>query len=117
LGYLVRFRYGPVACGAALAVALALAGCGRRGPLEPPVAQAPATTPAQKDAQARKDATDQTIALQNTDEPGLIQSPNTVYEQSALAKLNSATSKPPPRPINAPPVASPNAFFLDPLIK
>ena len=99
-------RLGLLAC----FLALALAGCGRKGPLEPPPGAPQVQTPGAA-------ASQQTRALQNTDEPGLIQSPNTVYEESAIAKLNSAASKPPARPINAPPVASPNGFFLDPLVK
>ena len=88
---------------------LALAGCGRKGPLEPPPGVPQTQTPAQAEAsQAR--------ALQNLDDPGLLQSPNIVYEQSAIAKLNS-TSKNPARPINAPPVAQPSTFVLDPLVK
>ena len=43
--------------------------------------------------------------------------PDYVYERSAVAKLNSATSAPPPRPINAPPVREPSTFLLDPLVK
>ena len=89
--------------------ALALAGCGRKGPLEPPPGLPQTQTPTQ--AQAA-----QTSALQNLDDPGLLQSPDIVYEQSAIAKLNSAT-KNPARPINAPPVAQPSTFVLDPLVK
>ena len=89
---------------------MTLAGCGRKGPLEPPLGAAPVATPGA--AQAA-----QTRVLQGTDTPGLIQSPNVVYEESAIAKLNSASRAPPPRPINAPPNGSPNTFFLDPLVK
>ncbi len=89
--------------------ASALAGCGRKGPLEPPPGVPQTQTPAQAQ-------TAQTSALQTLDDPGLLQSPNIVYEQSAIANLNSAT-KNPARPINAAPTAQPSTFFLDPLVK
>lgn len=106
MGRVLSFRSAAVACVAALA----LAGCGRKGPLEPPLNAPQTQTPAAAQAE-------QTRVLQNTDNPGLIQSPNVVYEESAIAKLNSATKSPPKRPINAPPVATPNTFILDPLVK
>ena len=95
----------------ACVLALCLAGCGRKGPLEPP--------PAVPQARVQPGilAAQQQRALQDTDTPGLIQSPDQVYERSAVAKLNSATSAPPPRPINAPPVLQPSTFLLDPLVK
>ena len=102
-------RIGVAAC----LVALALAGCGRRGPLEPPIGS-PQTRAPQPDATALQAA--QTRTLDDTDEPGLIQTPNVVYEQSTIAKLNSAT-KNPARPINAQPVDRQSTFFLDPLVK
>jgi predicted small lipoprotein YifL len=94
----------------AVTIALALTGCGRKGPLDPPASVPQTETPAQAEAtQAR--------VLQTPDEnPGRIRSPDTVYEESAIAKLNSET-KNPARPINAPPLQQPNSFFLDPLIK
>ena len=98
-----------LAIGASVA-ALALAGCGRRGPLELP-ASAPPTQ-----AQAAADQTNQTIALQNKDTPGLLQSPNQVYEQSAAAKQQVFVAGPAPRAINAPPVDKPTKFLLDPLL-
>ena len=95
----------------AFALALLVAGCGRKGPLEPPPGAPQANVPAAvRQAQQQR-------ALQDTDEPGLIQSPNQVYERSAIAKLNAATSAPAPRPINAPPAPQPSTFFLDPLVK
>ena len=93
----------------ALVAASALAGCGRKGPLEPPPGLPQTQTPTQAQ-------TAQASALQNLDDPGLLQSPDIVYEQSAIAKLNSATRNP-ARPINAPPVAQPSTFVLDPLVK
>ena len=93
------------------ALALLLAGCGRKGPLEPPPGVPQANvSPAALQAQQNR-------VLQDTDTPGLIQPPNYVYERSAIAKLNSATAAPPPRPINAPPAAQPSTFILDPLVK
>ena len=91
----------------ACALAMLLAGCGRKGALE-----APPGTP-----QTNLSAVQQERVLQDTDTPGLLQSPNQVYERSAVAKLNSASSTPPPRPINAPAAAQPSTFFLDPLVK
>ncbi len=93
-----------------LAAALTLAGCGRRGPLELP-ASAPPTQ-----AQAATDQAKQTVALQNQDTPGLLQSPNQYYEQSAAAKQQVFVAGPAPRAINAPPVARPTKFPLDPLL-
>ena len=142
MGRVSPFHIGVVTCVAALA----LAGCGRKGPLEPPIgapqtqltpaasaqtAAAPSTngsgvstaleptttapaTAIQQRAATLQDA--QTRTLADTDDPGLIQSPNVVYQQSAIAKLNSAT-KNPARPINAAPLDKPNTFILDPLVK
>ena len=108
LGHLPSMSRGA-AC--IFALAFCLAGCGRKGPLEPPLAVPQArVSPAVLQAQQQR-------ALQDTDTPGLIQSPDQVYERSAVAKLNSATSAPAPRPINAPPVAQPSTFLLDPLVK
>ncbi len=109
MGRLSFPRIGVVAC----LVVLALGGCGRKGPLEPPLGS-PQTRAPQPDPAALEAA--QTRTLADTDEPGLIQTPNVVYEQSTIAKLNSAT-KNPARPINAQPVDRPNTFFLDPLVK
>ncbi len=95
---------------AVLATTLALAGCGRRGPLELP-AGAPPTQ-----AQAAADQTKQTIALQNQDTPGLLQSPNQFYDQPAAVKQQVFVAGPAPRAINAPPVAKPSKFLLDPLL-
>ena len=102
----LRLPSGP-ALAAALACAAMLAGCGRRGALEPPpgLPQTQATSPAA-----------QTRVLQDMDTPGLIQSPNQVYEESAIAKLNSAV-KNPARPINAPAEPTRGGFFLDPLVR
>ncbi len=92
------------------ALALTLAGCGRRGPLELP-ASAPPTQ-----AQAAADQTAQTVALQNKDTPGVLQSPNQYYEQSAAAKQQVFVAGPAPRAINAAPVTRPTKFPLDPLL-
>lgn len=94
---------------AALACAAALAGCGRKGALEPPPGLPQARLPAPTEAQARG-------PLSDMDTPGLIQSPNIVYEESAIAKLNSAV-KNPARPINAPPEPARGGFLLDPLVR
>ena len=108
LGHLPFFGLGAVC---ACALALLLAGCGRKGPLEaPPGIPQANVPPAVLQAQQNR-------VLQDTDTPGLIQSPNQVYERSATAKLNSATAMPPARPINASPVPQPSTFFLDPLVK
>lgn len=101
----------PSSClGFALIAALALAGCGRRGPLElPPGAPTQAaTSPSGTAAQDR--------VLNNEDTPGLIQSPDRVIERSAAEKQQVFQEAPAPRPINAPPAAKPTGFFLDPLL-
>lgn len=108
LGHLSPLGRGALCAGA---LALLLAGCGRKGPLEPPPGGPLANVPpAALEAQQQR-------VLQDTDTPGLMQSPNQVYERSAIAKLNAATAAAPPRPINAPPVAQPSTFLLDPLVK
>ena len=96
--------------GVALVAALALAGCGRRGPLELPPG-APTQAQASPSSQAAQDR-----VLNNDDQPGLIQSPNQVIERSATAKQQVFEEGPAPRPINAPPVKPSNGFFLDPLL-
>ena len=103
-----------MALAAALACAAMLAGCGRKGALEPPPGLPQTQTPAT--SQAASQAA-QTRVLQDMDTPGLIQSPNQVYEESAIAKLNSAV-KNPARPINAPPPEPAHGgFVLDPLVR
>ena len=86
-----------------------LAGCGRKGALEPPPGAPQTQAPAASQAA-------QTRVLQDMDTPGLIQSPNQVYEESAIAKLNSSV-KNPARPINAPPEPARGGFSLDPLVR
>lgn len=94
----------------ALVATLALAGCGRRGPLELP----PGAPGAPANAAT---AEQQTRVLNDQDTPGLIQDPNTVYEQSAAAKQQIFKEQPAPRPINAPPAAKTGSgFVLDPLL-
>lgn len=106
----------------AAALVLCLAGCGRKGPLEPPPTAPVTRAPSELGAGGRSLVGN----AQNLSEggfedvggdPGLLQSPNTVYERSAIAKLNAATAAPAPRPINAPPLAQPSTFILDPLVK
>ena len=93
-------------------VALALAGCGKKGPLEPP--------PFSPQAQVRQNPAAaeaaQTRILDDRDAPGLIQPPDTIYQQPAIAQLNSSVRNP-ARPINAPPLNQPSTFILDPLVK
>ncbi len=96
--------------GLALVAVLAVAGCGRRGPLELPPG-APPQTKASPSGGAAQDR-----VLNDDDTPGLIQSPNRVIERSAAAKQQVFQEEPAPRPINAPPVRSTNGFFLDPLL-
>ena len=104
----------------ACAMAPLLAGCGRKGPLEPPpgapVTSAPASGPGRSLVGNASNLSEGGFQDANGD-PGLTQSPNYVYERSAIAKLNSATAAPPARPINAPPAPQPSTFFLDPLVK
>lgn len=103
---MVRSLFPSVVC---LVAAVALSGCGRKGPLEPPpgVPQPQVTTPAQ--------AARQTTLLQNQDNPGLIQSPNRVYEIPANDKLKQEVAKA-PQPINEPAPPRPRSFILDPLL-
>ena len=103
----------PSRLGVALIAALALAACGRRGPLElppgaPPQAVSSATSPSGTAAQDR--------VLNNQDTPGLIQSPNRVIERSADAKQQVFQEAPAPPPINASPPTKPTGFILDPLL-
>ena len=95
---------------ASLRISSPRSACGRRGPLELP-AGAPPTQ-----ALAAADQTKQTIALQNQDTPGLLQSPNQFYDQPAAVKQQVFVAGPAPRAINAPPVAKPSKFLLDPLL-
>ena len=102
-------------------LAVSLSGCGRKGALEPPPglpqAAAPGSGPnGQSLAGTATNLSEGGFQDANGD-PSLIQSPNYVYERSAIAKLNAATAAPPARPINAPPAPQPSTFFLDPLVK
>jgi predicted small lipoprotein YifL len=111
LGYVFRFR--PIAL-AALIVPLALAGCGRRGPLELPNGAPKTQTPAAEEAR-------QTRILNDQGAPGLIQSPNqyvetTPPEPTQPNVMSTASTPPPPRPINGPPSDRPRTFILDPLL-
>ena len=85
--------------------ALALAGCGRRGPLElPPGAPAQA-------------ASAQRPPLYDPAPPGLIQSPNRVIERTPEEKQQVFSEGNVPRPINAPPAPKTGkSFVLDPLL-
>ena len=97
--------------GIVLLAALALAGCGRRGPVElPPGAPQAVGGPSAQASQER---------LQNNDDnPGLIQSPNRVIERTAAQKQQDVFSEGQvPRPINAPPEPKTGkGFVLDPLL-
>lgn len=86
-------------------LALAFAGCGRKGPLELPSATAP--TPA-------LDAAEQRI-LPTTDSPGLIQPPTKFVDKPTSEKLDQAARNP-SKPINAPGPDTGKPFFLDPLL-
>ena len=92
---------------------LAIAGCGRRGPLEVPPGAPNIQSPAAAEAQ-------QARVLSDEDNPGLLQSPDQVIEASPEAKQQQltqrATSPVAPRPINGPPVEKRSTFFLDPLL-
>lgn len=86
--------------------ALALAGCGRRGPLELP----PGAPAVQSNAASNRVVDDQSP-------PGLIQSPNRVIERTAAEKLQVFQEGKVPRPINAPPAPKEGKpFVLDPLL-
>ena len=103
------------------ALALLVAGCGRKGPLEPPpgvpLTSAPASGTANRSLVGNASNLSEGGFQDANGDPGLIQSPNYVYERSAIAKLNSATSVPPARPINTPLAREPSTFILDPLVK
>lgn len=92
---------------------LALAGCGRRGPLELPPGAPQAQSPAAAEAQ-------QSRVLNDQDTPGLIQNPDRAYDTAPEEKQRQlaqhAASPVVPRPINAPPAPKRNTFLLDPLL-
>lgn len=118
MGHLSRV-YAVLLCASGLA--LGLSGCGRKGPLEPPPG-VPQTSAPGTGANGRSLPGNATNLSEGgfqdaNGDPSLIQSPNYVYERSAIAKLNAAAAAPPARPINAPPVPQPSTFFLDPLVK
>ena len=102
----------PPAClGIVVLAALALAGCGRRGPLElPPGAPQAAASPSSQAAQDR--------VLDDPGPPGVIQSPNVHLERTAAQKQQDVFSEGQvPRPINAPPQPKTGqGFVLDPLL-
>ena len=92
----------------ALIAALALAGCGRRGPLE-----LPPGAPVQPSGQ---NAAAQDRVLDNEDNPGLVQNPNKKFAAAPVLKPTDIISEGQvPRPINAPPQPK-TGFFLDPLL-
>jgi predicted small lipoprotein YifL len=100
----------------ALLALLALAGCGRKGPLELPPGAPPES--------AAQSAAIESRVLGNEDHPGVIQPPNSgnvptpAQKQAAAAAAKVATPAAEgvvPRPINAPPQAK-TGFFLDPLL-
>lgn len=103
----MHVRFGGVFGALLLFVALGAAGCGRKGPLEPP----PGVPPVPPAVAAAR----QTTILDDGDRPGLIQSRNRIYEVPAPVKLQAETAQQ-PRPINAAPAAKPSTFFLDPLL-
>ncbi len=92
----------------AFVVAAGLGGCGRRGPLELP----PGSPAAARDQTTGQ----QTRLLNDRDQPGLIQSPNQIYEPSAAAKQQVLSEKPAPPPINRAPEPRKSTFILDPLL-
>ena len=98
--------------GIVLFAALALASCGRRGPLELPPGAPAGRRPARRPRPRRR-------ACRTTrTTPGLIQSPNRVIERTAAQKQQDVFSEGQvPRPINAPPEPKTGkGFFLDPLL-
>ena len=101
--------------GVALLAGLALAGCGRRGPLELPPGAPPES--------AAKSAAIEDRVLGDQTHPGTVPNPNTGIAQTTAQKQTVAGKGPVgttaegevPRPINAPPQAK-TGFFLDPLL-
>ena len=110
MGHLLRLRPAILAAGL---LARPLGGCGRRGPLELPAGAPSSQTPAAAEAQQDRVLNDGAI-------PGLVQSPNQVFDTTQAAEaqqLSTRTSRPvAPRPINGPPVDKRGTFFLDPLL-
>lgn len=106
-----------------LAVALlALAACGRKGPLELPpgapnaaqTSTSPAAQAAADQAAAERAAVDPAAPL--NDNPGLLQPPNKFVDVPADTKMRRQVAAK-PKPINAPPAPSEKPFLLDPLIQ
>lgn len=97
------------------AALLALAACGRKGPLElPPGAPATAAAPAQGQATVDQPPVDPAAPL--NENPGLLQPPNKFVDVPADTKMRQQVAAK-PKPINAPPAPSDKPFFLDPLIQ
>lgn len=90
----------------ALMAALALAGCGRRGPLELPPGAPPQT--------AAQNAAAQDRVLGNEDNPGGVQNPNRKVADTPK-ETDIFSEKSVPRPINAAPQPK-TGFILDPLL-
>lgn len=93
---------------AVLLAVMALAGCGRKGPLELPPNAPTTLSPAETAAQENR-------VQPLTDDPGLIQPPNKVTERPASEKLQQAVQNP-SRPINGPERQTGKRFILDPLL-
>lgn len=99
------------------AALLALAACGRKGPLElPPGAPATAQTAAPAQVQAATEQAPVDPAAPLNENPGLLQPPNKFVDVPADAKMQRQVAAK-PKPINAPPAPSEKPFLLDPLIQ
>ncbi len=94
---------------AILLAALALGGCGRRGPLELPPG---APTSAAENTTALADK--QAAAFNDSAPPGVIQSPDQVVQVNRTSAELAA--RPPERAINAPQTTHTGSFLLDPLL-
>lgn len=101
--------------GIVAAALLALAACGRKGPLELPPGAPAAQTAAPAQAQAAAEQPVDPAAPLN-ENPGLLQPPNKFVDVPTDTKMQRQVAAK-PKPINAPPAPSEKPFLLDPLIQ
>lgn len=105
MGHAFSPRLGAVA----LVAALALAGCGRKGPLELPPGAPQTQSPAATNAEDAR-------VLPNQPDPGLIQPPNKTTQATPSEKLDKAVANPEPSINGAAATKPAKSLFLDPLL-